>query len=75
MPSVAPDITNTDSRNTGAAAVAIAEVAEDDAADRPGEIAGRERGERDHQRDERRSGWERSRRRCPCAKMPKMTKS
>ena len=55
MPSVAADITNTDPRNTRRAAVAIAVVAEDDAADRPGEVAGRERGKRRHQRDERRS--------------------
>ena len=38
-----------------AAPVAIAKVAEDDAADRAGEIAGRERGKRGHQRNERRA--------------------
>ena len=37
-----------------AAAVAIAEVAEDDAADWAGQVAGREGGERHHQGDERR---------------------
>ncbi len=48
-----------------AAAVPVAEVAEDDAADRTGEVADGKGGKRRQQRDQRRWSWERSRRRCP----------
>ena len=48
-----------------AAAVPIAEVAEHDAADRPGQVAGGEGGERRPSAKSAASDWERSRRRCP----------